>query len=75
MVLQALTFVAQGQQRIAAQQARVAALDRRGGRAHESKQFLKTMEVTQALQIAHLDLLRRELQEMDWVASSFDDAS
>jgi hypothetical protein len=62
-------FVAAGQERIAAQQARVAALDRKGGRANASKQFLKTMEVTQALQIAHLDLLRRELLEMDWAAS------
>jgi hypothetical protein len=70
MVLQAQTFVAEGQRRIAAQRARVAALDRRGGRAHESKQFLETMEVTQALQIAHLDLLRRELNEMDWVRAS-----
>jgi hypothetical protein len=68
MILRAQTFVAEGQQRIAAQRARVAALDRRGGRGHESKQFLETMEVTQALQIAHLDLLRRELNEMDWVA-------
>ena len=68
MILRAQTFVAEGQQRVAAQQARVAALDRKGDRAHESKQFLKTMEVTQTLQIAHLDLLRRELHEMDWVA-------
>ena len=69
MVLRAQTFVVEGQERIVAQRARVAALERKGGDVHESKQFLKTMEVTQSLQIRHLDLLRRELHEMDWVAS------
>jgi GTP cyclohydrolase III len=65
LVFRAQVFVEEGQKRIAAQRVRVAALDRNGGwQAHESKQFLKTMEVTQSLQIAHLDLLRRELHEM-----------
>jgi hypothetical protein len=61
MVSRAQARVAEGQRRIVAQQTRVAALDRKGRRADESKQLLKTMEDTQSLQISHLDLLRREL--------------
>jgi hypothetical protein len=68
MVFRAQTLVAEGQERIVAQQARVAALNQNSGPAHESKQFLETMEVTQSLQISHVNLLRRELHEMDWVA-------
>jgi hypothetical protein len=61
MVSRARTRVAEGQKRIVAQQAGLAALDRKGRRADESKQLLKAMEETQSLQISHLDLLRREL--------------
>jgi hypothetical protein len=75
MVFRAEAFVAEGQERIVAQQARVAALDRNGGRAHESKRLLETMEITQSLQIRHLDTLRRELHDEDWGAFPFDDAS
>jgi hypothetical protein len=65
MAFRAQKLVAEGQERIVAQQARVAALNRKGGSAHESKQFLEIMEVTQSLQIGHLDLLRRELHDFD----------
>jgi hypothetical protein len=70
MVSRAQTHVADGQKRILAQQARVAALDRKSRRADESKRLLKTMEDTQYLQIRHLDLLRRELHEKDLVPSA-----
>jgi hypothetical protein len=65
LVFRAETLVAEGQERIVAQRARVAALDRKGGLAHQSKQFLKNMEVTQSLQISYLDMLRRELVVAD----------
>ena len=65
MVFRAETLITEGQKRIVAQRARVAALDRNGGRTHLSKQFLKIMEDTQSLQISHLDMLRRELAAPD----------
>jgi hypothetical protein len=54
--------VARGAERIRAQEARVAALERRG-LADQSKTLLAIMKQTQALQMEHVELLKRELAE------------
>jgi hypothetical protein len=56
-------FVAEGEQRVAAQEARVADLERKGRDAPQSKKLLAIMRETMALQISHLELLQRELRE------------
>jgi len=62
MLARAEFFVAEGQERIVAQQARVAGLVHAGREVNQSKSFLRTLEDTQALQINHVAMLRRALE-------------
>lgn len=57
--------VASGAELIRAQQARVAGLEPGRGLRGESEKVLATMEVTQALQVQYVALLRRELAASD----------
>jgi hypothetical protein len=58
---QAKTYVAEGEQRLAAQEARVTTLERQGRDAPQSKKLLKLMRETMELQRAHVRLLQREI--------------
>jgi len=62
LIARAETFVAAGEERLTAQRARIAGLKRAGGKAEQSRKFLKIMEETQVLQIDHLRTLKRELE-------------
>jgi hypothetical protein len=53
--------VADGERRLAAQEARVADLERSGRDSPESKRLLEIMKETMTLQISHLKLLEREV--------------
>ena len=53
--------VAEGQRRLAAQEARVADLQRKGHDAPQSKKLLTSMRETMALQISHVEILEREV--------------
>jgi hypothetical protein len=57
----AKNFVAEGERRLAAQEARVADLQRKGHDAPQSKKLLTIMRETMALQIGHVKLLEREV--------------
>src|SRR5262249_16682862 len=54
--------VEEGERRLAAQEARVANLDRKGRDLPHSKKLLTIMRETMALQISHLKLLQREVR-------------
>jgi hypothetical protein len=58
-------FVAQGEELLIAQRARVAERERRGKRSAESERLLKIMEATQALHVQHLAMLQRDLERGD----------
>ena len=55
-------FVAEGERRLAAQEARVADLQRKGRDSPQSKTLLAIMRETMALQISHVRLLEREVR-------------
>jgi hypothetical protein len=57
---QAKSFVVEGERRLAAQEARVADLERQGRDAPQSKKLLTIMRETIALQIGHVKMLERE---------------
>jgi hypothetical protein len=57
----AKSYVADGERRLAAQEARVADLERSGRDSPESKRLLEIMKETMTLQISHLKLLEREV--------------
>ena len=65
MLPQSERLVANGAERILAQQERVAELERNGRPAKEAKKLLKLMQETQRLQLGHVELLKRELAEVD----------
>jgi hypothetical protein len=58
-------FVAQGEELLFAQRARVAECERRGKRSAEAERLLKIMEETQALHVQHLWMLQRDLERND----------
>jgi hypothetical protein len=62
MLPAAENHVARGAERIRAQEARVAAWERKG-LADQSKTLLDLMKQTQVLQMDHVELLKRELAE------------
>jgi hypothetical protein len=62
LIVRAEKIVAEGEDRLAAQRARIAELKRIGGGAGQSTKFLRIMEDTQALQIDHLRTLKQELE-------------
>ena len=53
--------VARGAEQLRAQEARVVALKDKGPLAEHSRKLLEIMKQTQALQIHHVELLKREL--------------
>jgi len=55
-------FVAEGKRRLAAQEARVADLQRKGHDASQSRKLLAIMRETMALQISHVELLEHEVR-------------
>ena len=55
-------FVEDSERRLAAQEARVANLERKGRDLPQSKKLLSIMRETMTLQISHLKLLKREVQ-------------
>jgi hypothetical protein len=55
-------FVEEGERRLAAQEARVANLERKGRDVPQSKKLLTIMRETMALQISHVSLLQREVR-------------
>jgi hypothetical protein len=59
---QAQRFVEEGERRLAAQEARVTNLERKGRDIPQSKKLLTIMRETMALQISHLKLLQREVR-------------
>lgn len=61
MLPKAQNLVAEGAQRIRAQEARVAVLEQKGAIGEQSKKLLAIMKQTQELQIGHVALLKREL--------------
>ena len=61
LLARAKDLVADGEARLVAQEARLAALGRKGGDSRESWKLLRIMRDTQNLQVAHLKLLEREL--------------
>jgi hypothetical protein len=65
MLPAAESLVARGAERIRAQEERVAAFERYGAVADQSKQLLAIMKQTQELQIHHVILLKRELAGFD----------
>jgi hypothetical protein len=65
MLPRAKAFVAAGEERVRAQETRVAELERKGGAGHESRKLLKIMRETQALQMSHVRLLEREIMADD----------
>jgi len=62
MVVRAKNLVAEGEQRLRAQEARVVELERKGRKAPESRKLLKLLRETQALQIRHVSLLEWEFK-------------
>jgi hypothetical protein len=64
MLPAAQNHVARGAERIRAQEARVAALERKG-LADQAKKLLAVLKQTQALQMEHVELLKRELAAPD----------
>ncbi|MFY9837001.1 MAG: hypothetical protein WAK55_11115 [Xanthobacteraceae bacterium] len=62
---QAKIYVSEAKRRLAAQEARVADLERKGFDAPLSKKLLKTMRETVALQIDHVRLLESEVRAED----------
>jgi hypothetical protein len=69
MLSRAKDYIAEGEARLVAQEARVAELERKGkgreGRERrESWKLLRIMRDTQNLQIGHVKLLERELAEV-----------
>jgi hypothetical protein len=58
----AKNFVAESEGRLAAQEARVADLQRKGLDAPQSRKLLAVMRETMALQISHVKLLEREVR-------------
>jgi hypothetical protein len=65
MLPEAQSLVARGAERIRAQEARVAALERNAALADQSKQLLAIMKQTHELQIHHVTLLRQDLAGSD----------
>lgn len=59
------SHVAQGAERIRAQESRLAALEQKGARTEEAEQLLAIMKQTQVLQVEHVVLLRRELAGLE----------
>ncbi|MGB8627781.1 MAG: hypothetical protein WCD69_00095 [Xanthobacteraceae bacterium] len=59
---QARTFVAEGQRRLAAQEAIVDGLEAAGRNKPESKKLLANLRQSMALQIGHMKLLEREIR-------------
>jgi hypothetical protein len=59
---QAKNLVSEGERRLAAQEARVAELERAGRDAVQSKKLLKIMRETIELQKGYVRLLQREIQ-------------
>ena len=66
----AKNFVAEGERRLAAQEARVADLQRKGRDAPQSKKLLTIMRETMALQIGHVEMLEREVRADPGVAQT-----
>ena len=62
LLAQAKDFVAEGEARLIAREARVAQLGRKGREDYESSKLLRIMRDTQNLQIGHVKLLERELR-------------
>lgn len=60
----AKSFVAEGQRRLAAQEARVAQLQRKGRDTPQSTKLLMNMRETLALQISHVKLLESEVRSV-----------
>lgn len=66
MLSAAEASVADGERRIEAQRTRVAALEKAGRAAEQSQRLLKIMEQTQALQLSHIAMLKRDLDKPDY---------
>jgi hypothetical protein len=58
---------AEGERRLCEQQARVAALDRKGQRGEESRKLLRNMTSIHQSQLHYLERLRRDLARNDFV--------
>jgi hypothetical protein len=61
----AKTFVAEGEQRLAALEARVADLQRKGHDALQSKKLLAVMRETMSLQINHVELMGLQINHVE----------
>ena len=66
MLSDAEAFVADGERRLEAQRIRVAALEKAGRAADQSRRLLKIMEQTQVLQRGHIAMLKRDLNQPDY---------
>lgn len=66
MLSHAEASVADGERRLEAQRIRVAALEKAGRSADQSRRLLKIMEQTQALQLSHIAMLKRDLNQPDY---------
>ena len=66
MLTDAETSVAEGERRLEAQRIRVAALEKTGRPAEQSQRLLKIMEQTQSLQLSHIAMLKRDLDQPDY---------
>src|SRR5215469_11676997 len=66
MLSAAEASVTEGERRLEAQRERVAGLEKAGRAAEQSRRLLKIMEQTQVLQLGHIAMLRRDLNQPDY---------
>lgn len=66
MLSAAEAAAAEGERRLEAQRIRVAALEKAGRAAEQSRRLLKIMEQTHALQLGHIAMLKRDLNKPDY---------
>lgn len=66
MLSAAEASVAEGERRLEAQRERVAALEKAGRATEQSRRLLKIMEQTHTLQIGHVAMLKRDLNQPDY---------